>query len=404
MIKKLMARLRPAAREGATPSGATVAAPAGAQPPIRERLAALRDDLRRRIQRAPAGPAEEPATASPAGTQGPVADAPPPGMSAAGAPAAPLPALRSMAQWMTLAGLVAASGLVCWTMVGAWGLVSTGHALEQQRFVAPTLSQFPPLAYTRLLPQNRLNPDLQRVLSPQEDRLLRAVTNIATFENARAEPILRATRAVVQAVVPGSAAARAGVEPGDLIRQVGGRDAGFVWDVYKYATERPLRLLELAVQRGEQALSLTLTLPEDERFDMSNHGLLFAVPDNVRFIGKTDTDRIAGHLRNADVDLQPPEWQRSYVEGLFALSNELVSNLTTVNSAAFSASNYLRSEELLVWYRGRFAEVLSNHRLAVERLRSRQAQVLVQLGWSLLADGLALLLVLGLAVRARWSA
>ena len=49
---------------------------------------------------------------------------------------------------------------------------------------------------------------------------MRAVQNIATFENARAEQTLRATRSVVQAVVEGSAAQRAKVEPGDVVKQV----------------------------------------------------------------------------------------------------------------------------------------------------------------------------------------
>ena len=85
------------------------------------------------------------------------------------------------------------------------------------------------------------------------------------------------------------------------------------------------------------------------------------------------------------------------------MSNELVANLSTLNAVAYSASNYLRSEELLGWYHQRFNESLGTYRIGLERLRVRQAQAMLQLGWSLLGGGLMLLLALAQSGRARWA-
>ena len=400
MNLKFLARWWPA-RAAAPAVGVS---PAAATAPSQG--AGLLAELSQRLGRAaPAAAPSVPGWAVP----DPAAGAPTPsaGSAPARAPALPaaraLPALRGAGQWLAAASLLVVAGLVVWLAVAAWGLVSGAHGLASLRLNTPTLGQFPALARTALLPANRLSPDLQRVLAPNEDRLLRAVQNIAMFENARAESVLRATPAVVQAVVEGSAAARAQVQAGDTVKRVNSKEAGFVWDVYKLFTERPVRLVELGVQRGAESLTLSLSLKDGERFDMANHGLLFAVPDTIRYIGVTDAERLTEQLRTGYVDALPTEWQRSYVEGLLGVSNELVSNLSTLNAAAYAASNYLRSEELLGWYHGRFTENLSNYRVSVERLRARQTEALLQLGWSLLALSAAGLIGLGLALKSTWA-
>ncbi len=398
MILKLLSRLRPgAAAKAAELAAAQAADPALATPvpsvlpaPVtparqRQRMSALLDDFRKRLGRHP--PAADQAK--------PVAGVAPPRSAT--------PALRGVEQWLGLAFRLVCAAVVVWIMVAAWGIVSSSRGLESHAFLTPKLGQFPALGHTPLLAANRLSPDLQRALSPNEDRLMRAVQNIATFENARAEPTLRATRSVVQAVVEGSPAERAKVATGDVVKQVNSKEAGFVWDVYKISTDRPLRLLELTLQRGADTLTASLELKEGDRFDLSNLGLLFPVPDTIRFIGQTDAERIAEQLRSGYVDQMPPEWQRAYVEGLLGVSNELVANLSTLNAVAYSASNYLRSEELLGWYHQRFNESLGTYRIGLERLRVRQAQAMLQLGWSLLGGGLMLLLALAQSGRARWA-
>jgi hypothetical protein len=318
-------------------------------------------------------------------------------------PVAALPALRGLGQWAALAGLLASAALVIWVAASAWDLVSASRGLAAHRFNAPTLARFPALARTALLPADRLNPDLQRALAPNEDRLLRAMNNVAMFENARAEPVLRAAPAAVQAVVEGSPAARAHVQPGDIVKQVNGKEAGFVWDVYQLITDRPLRLLELSLQRGSETVTASLSLKEGERFDMSNHGLLFAVPDSVRYIGKTDAVRITEQLRAAYLEPLPAEWQVPYIEGLLGVSNSLVSNLSTLQAAALGSSSYLRSEDLLGWYQRQFNDKLGLYRVGVERLRMRQTEALLQLGWGVLALAAAALLALARAMRANWA-
>jgi hypothetical protein len=352
-------------------------------------------DLRRRLQ--PARPAQ--AGVEPAFGPVTVAD---PAAAPAAASLRPQPALRGIWQWLGLAGLLVCMLLACAVGTTAWDLVSAGRGLAQQRPATPELGQFPALARVPLLPQKHQNPDLQRALKPNEDRLLRAVQNIATFENARAEPTLRAAPAVLQAVVAGSVAEQAGLQAGDVLRTVNGKEAGFVWDVYKQATERPVRRLELAVQRGADAQAVVLELPSGEQFDMTNLGLLFAVPSSARFIGHTDTARIAAQLRQAYLEPLPVEEQAAYTEGLLTLSNALVSNLSTLQAAAPGSGAYLRSEELLVWHHRQHQEAQSAHRIGLARLQARQSQALAQLGWCLLACTAAALVALALAMRRTW--
>lgn len=400
-FKQLLRRWRPAGSKtesaAASPSVAAAAMrPAqGAQAAPRLTGGVLAD-LRRRLR--PAGPVS--VAVEPAFSQAPAAEVPAPAPAAVSS--RPLPALRGIGQWLGLAGLLVCALLVCAVGITAWDLVSAGRGLAQHRPATPALEQFPALARVPLLPQKQQNPDLQRALKPNEDRLLRAVQNIATFENARAEPTLRAAPAVVQALVAGSVAEQSGLQPGDVLRTVNGKEAGFVWDVYKQATERPVRRLELAVQRGAEALNMALDLRAGEQFDMTNLGLLFAVPASARFIGHTDTTRIAEQLRQAYLDPLPVEEQGAYTEGLLMLSNALVSNLSTLQAAAPGSGSYLRSEELLVWYHRKHHEAQSAFRIGQARLQARQSQALTQLGWCLLASTAAGLVALALAMRRTW--
>ena len=402
MIKNILARFRrkPVAGdlpglEGAEPSEPLAHAPpegSGVQPhePRHRRVAILLNEFRQRLRRSPSALATD---ANPANAA----------FAAPAMPNHPQPALRSMNQWLVSFGMLVCAGCVVWTMVSAWSIVSAGRELESHRIVMPALGQFAPLAGKPLLAIDRLSPDLQRALAPNEDRLLRAVLNIANFENARAEQTLRATLAQVQAIVEGSAAEAAQVLVGDVIQQVNGTEAGYVWDAYKSITDKPLRAFDVTIQRGSETKMLTLRLKEGERFDMSNHGLLFGVPEHVRFIGQTDAMRLAEQLRTAYVESLPEEWRSTYVEGLLVVSNELVGNLSRLSETAYNAPSYLHTEDLLGWYHGRFAEAFTTHRIGAERLRARQSRGLLQLGWSLLAGGGTLLLALALMARRNWA-
>lgn len=312
-------------------------------------------------------------------------------------------ALRGMEQWLGAVGVLLSAALVVWVAVTAWGVLSTAQAWQARRMQVPSLLQYPPTIQTALLPADRLSPELRRALSPEEDLLKRAIQNIATFENARAESPLRAAPAVVQAVAQGSPAALALVEVGDLVKLVNGKEAGFVWDVYKLLTDRPVSRVELTLVRGNETVLAILQVPEGESFDMTNHGLLFAVPDNIRFIGHLDVDRIAAQLRSGYIELLPEESRRGYIDGLLDVTYELVSNLTALQAAAPGAGNYVRSEEILGWYHRSYVAALSNYRIGAERLLTRQAESLEQLGFSLLAAAAASLVALGLTLRRLWA-
>ena len=191
MILKLLNRLRPGAAAKAAQLAAAadvaavsvVPASAASESPVRQhqRMNALLDDFRRRIRR------QEPAASKAAAKPEAPAFASASASASASGQARSLPALRGVEQWLGVASRAASALVVLWVMVSAWGIVSASRALESHVFAVPKLGQFPALGHTKLLAANRLSPDLQRMLTPNEDRLMRAVQNIATFENARAD-------------------------------------------------------------------------------------------------------------------------------------------------------------------------------------------------------------------------
>jgi hypothetical protein len=109
--------------------------------------------------------------------------------------------------------------LLGWVLYAAWTVAMAATAASQPLFVAPRLSDYPPLSAVKLEPQ-RTSVDARgpRTESKTTDDLAKsALRQFAAFENARAEPVLRSTRTVVTLVVPGSAAERAGIVSGDVI-------------------------------------------------------------------------------------------------------------------------------------------------------------------------------------------
>jgi hypothetical protein len=359
---------------------------------------AVIDRLRQRLGRAPAPalPGIEPAWGPSAAPR-------------ASAAAAAVPVRRapqrwlSSAQWLALFGRVAAMLAVLSVMVSSWQLMTVAQATAEHTLTLPTLSNYPALARVRLAgkPAQGAPLDVGRLLAPQDDHLLQAVQNIATFENLRAEPALRAAAALVQAVAEGSKAQAAGVRAGDLVQRVNGAQAGFVWDVYKAITERPVRELVLELRRGEDTLAVTVRTDSDDGFDMTNHGLLFNVPAQARYIGQTDVARLTEQLRISFVDSQPSELRRTYEDGLLAMTLQLVANLTLL-SAPEGAPAGFHTEDLLGWYHGRFAEAVSRWRVDGERLRAREIEALSGLAWALMVGGGLALVALALGLRRRW--
>lgn len=313
------------------------------------------------------------------------------------------PVLRSTGQWMSVAALAGCAALAVWIMFSAWAVLSTGHAISSQRLVVPSLKHYPVLANTRLFSSQALDQDVLRLLSPEEDSLVRVFQNIAAFENARSEEVLRSTPALVQSVVDGSPAARAGVMAGDRVTRVNARPADFVWDLYKGITETPQQSVELTLQRGTESLRVLMELDEDAAFDMTNHGLMFGVPDHIRYLGRTDVSRLAKQVRSTYVNAQASEWRRAYVDGLLLISQELVANLSSLAAVPTDSKGYVRSEDLLGWYHTRLLDATELHRTTLARLQAHQSETLFQLGLALWAAALAALVAIALAIKARWA-
>jgi membrane-associated protease RseP (regulator of RpoE activity) len=312
------------------------------------------------------------------------------------------PVLRSTGQWTGIAGIAICSGLVVWIMFSAWALVSSGHAIAEHRLVSPPLAQFPALASTKLFTPQLPDRDVLRLLSPQEDALRRALQNIAVFENARSEEPLRSIPAVVQSVQAASPAALAGLVGGDRITQVNARPADFVWDLYKAITETPQQSIELTVRRDEESFRVLMELIDDTSFDMSNHGMVFGVPDSILYVGQTDVGRLTKQLRTSYVNAQPAELRQAYVDGLLSVTQVIVANLSALAAVPPDGKGYVRSDDLLGWYHTRFLFAAESHRTTLLRLQAHQNQSLYQLGLGLLAAGLATLVAFAAAIKARW--
>lgn len=313
------------------------------------------------------------------------------------------PVFRSAGQWTTLVGLLLCASVVVWIMFSAWALVSVAHASAEVRLRPPVLKAYPPLAQTRLFSPPVLDQDIQRLLSPEQDSLVRVFQNIAAFENARAEELLRSSPTTVQSVLAGSPAAAAGLQVGDRITRINEAPADFVWDLYKALTQTPQQSIAIAFQRGETPLNAVADLEEGAAFDMTNHGLLFDVPAHIRYLGPTDVSRLAKQLRTDYVNAAPSEWRRAYVDGLLTMTQEIVANLSALAAAPPDGKNYIRSEELLSWYHGKFLEAADGQRTTLMRLQALQTQALYELGLGLLAAGLACLVGLGVAMRSQWE-
>ncbi|MGH9606549.1 MAG: RIP metalloprotease RseP [Terracidiphilus sp.] len=125
------------------------------------------------------------------------------------------------------------------------------------------------------------HPRWQRMLigfaGPTANFLLAFVLMVWYYGWINEVPSVEVQSTTVDWVIPGSAAAQAGIEPGDTITVFGGvRNPS--WDqVYEQSVISPNQYVPVDVERGGKALDLTLHVPADAKssdFDLGKAGLL----------------------------------------------------------------------------------------------------------------------------------
>ncbi|MDE3149615.1 MAG: RIP metalloprotease RseP [Acidobacteriota bacterium] len=125
------------------------------------------------------------------------------------------------------------------------------------------------------------HPRWQRMLigvaGPAANFILALALMIFYFGWINEVPSVQMKTTTVDWVVPGSAAARAGLEPGDVIRRFDSEDNPSWMDVYARAKLNASQNVAVTVERGSQALHLTLHVPADAKaddFGLDEAGLL----------------------------------------------------------------------------------------------------------------------------------
>ena len=276
--------------------------------------------------------------------------------------------------------------LLGWVLYAAWTVAMAATAASQPLFVAPRLSDYPPLSAVKLEPQ-RTSVDARgpRTESKTTDDLAKsALRQFAAFENARAEPVLRSTRTVVTQVVPGSAAERAGIVSGDVIAGIDGRAVTVVWDLYRHLTDESMKSVSLALRRGTEEVQAQLAATE-EALDMTTHGLRFEVPSHLRFVGTSDLERLVEQLRAHHLSHIPDDQHQLFLEGLVLLSEELSVNGLALRAIGPDRPGYVRSEDLITWYRQRFSTQVHLARGEHDQLQRQLARVISGLALALAA-------------------
>ena len=125
------------------------------------------------------------------------------------------------------------------------------------------------------------HPRWQRMLigvaGPAANFVLALVLMVFYFGWINEVPAVQVKTTTVDWITPGSAAAKGGFQPGDVIRRFDGEDDPTWLDVYAHFKLNANQNVNVTVDRGDQTLHLTLHVPADAKnddFDLSDAGLL----------------------------------------------------------------------------------------------------------------------------------
>jgi regulator of sigma E protease len=125
------------------------------------------------------------------------------------------------------------------------------------------------------------HPRWQRILigaaGPVANFVLAFVLMVGYFGWINEVPAIEIKTATVEWVTPGSAAAQAGIEPGDILRRVAGVDNPDWENIYYRFKLNANQTVPVTVERGGKNLQLSLHVPataKNDDFDLSDEGLL----------------------------------------------------------------------------------------------------------------------------------
>jgi regulator of sigma E protease len=165
---------------------------------------------------------------------------------------------------------------VCLLPLGGF-VKMTGETPDQVSGPAGTTGQDP--AYDSGSFTN--HPRWQRILiglaGPAANFILALVLMVVYFGWINEVPAIRVKTTTVEWVTPGSAAAQAGFQTGDLIRRFDGA-ANPDWEkIYERAKLNANEPIPVTVERGDKTINLTFTVPaaaKEDDFDLGDAGLL----------------------------------------------------------------------------------------------------------------------------------
>lgn len=125
------------------------------------------------------------------------------------------------------------------------------------------------------------HPRWQRMLiglaGPVANFVLALVLMIFYFGWINEVPSIQIKTTTLEWVTPGSAAAQAGLQPGDVFRRFDSIDNPTWDDIYAHTRLNPNQPVAMTVQRGSQTLPLTLHVPpaaKNDDFDLDDAGIL----------------------------------------------------------------------------------------------------------------------------------
>ncbi len=125
------------------------------------------------------------------------------------------------------------------------------------------------------------HPRWQRMLigvaGPAANFILALVLMVFYFGWINEVPAVQVKTTTVDWVTPGSAAAKAGIETGDIIHRFDGEEKPSWLDVYAHFKLNANQNVAVTVERGDQTLHMTLHVPaaaKTDDFDLSDAGLL----------------------------------------------------------------------------------------------------------------------------------